>query len=74
MNESDYSIRPLQGPPTVTGLNPAGSSEEQKKRQNSRKRPGMAGGPVEVPSGGMDEHAEDGVKLDSDQPHIDYRA
>lgn len=74
MNESDYSIRPLQGLPTITGLNPAGSSEQQNKRNSSRKRPGMAGGPVEEPSGGIDGHAEDCVNPDSDQPHIDYRA
>jgi hypothetical protein len=73
MNDNDYTIRPLQGPATVSGLNPANSREGQKKRRDSRKRSaprgGTAGGMPDVPA----DIAEDRID-EADEPHIDYCA
>lgn len=74
MNESDYSIKPLQSFPNITGLNPATSSEEQKKRQNARQRPEKKDEPIEDQINALAEIVDEAVQNDTDNPHIDYCA
>lgn len=73
MNDNDYTIRPLQAPATVSGLNPADSREGRKKRQGSRNRPTPKDGTVETMADVPADIAEDRID-ETDEPHIDYCA
>lgn len=73
MNESDYSIKPLQSLPNITGLTPANGNDKQNKRQNTRRRPEkdrLVGDEIRELAEVVDEAIED----DPDNPHIDYCA
>ena len=77
MTESDYSINPLPNLPNVSGVNPPGGSEDQRKRRNGRERSPQKAEPGQTPS----EQEESGgsvfnpeLQIDSDDEHIDYCA
>lgn len=75
MNESDYSIKPLQGLPNITGLTPANGSDKQNKRQNTRRRPEKDRlVDVEDEIRELTEVADEAIENDPDNPHIDYCA
>lgn len=71
MTENDYSIKPLPNLPNVSGLNPAKSSEDQKKRQRSRKRRSENRLDFDEPEDLKDNQ---NIKNNTDERHIDYCA
>ena len=75
MTENNYSIKPLQNLPNVTGLNPAKGSEGQKKRQNPRKHSEEKPELVEEElNATKEDDINHVVRNDTDDHRIDYCA
>lgn len=74
MTDNDYSIKPLQNLPNVTGLNIIKDSKGRNKRQSSHERPQEISEPAEDEQKKTKEQEFDNIVKDINDNSVDYCA